>query len=85
MKVNLAAQTFSVSVADAIDYCRDTLKLEQFQGSEATVKFIQTFDHLFDILNSCNLVLRVSKLLFVKATNITGNPFLTKLVNTLSV
>ena len=52
MKVNLAAQTFSASVADAIDYCRDTLKLEQFQGSEATVKFIRTFDHLFDILNS---------------------------------
>ena len=87
MKVNLAAQTFSASVADAIDYCRDTLKLEQFQGSEATVKFIRTFDHLFDIgyLIPAILVLRVSKLLFVKATNITGNPFLMKPVNTLSV
>ena len=29
MKVNLAAQTFSASVADAISYCRDTLKLPQ--------------------------------------------------------
>ena len=54
MKVNLAVQTLSSSVADAIDYCRDTLKLPQFKGSEATVKFIRTFDQLFDILNSRN-------------------------------
>ena len=31
-----------------------TPKLPQFKGSEATVKFICTFDQLFDILNSCN-------------------------------
>ena len=54
MKVKLAAQTLSSSVADAIDYRRDTLKLPQFKGSEATVKFIRTFDQLFDILNSRN-------------------------------
>ncbi len=54
MKVILAAQTFSASVADAIDYCRDTLKLPEFQGSQATVEFIRTFDHLFDVLNSRN-------------------------------
>ena len=54
MKVNLAAQTLSSSVADAIDYCRDNLKLPQFKGSEATVKFIRVFDQLFDILNSRN-------------------------------
>ena len=54
MKVNLAAQTFSTSVADAIEYCCQTLKLEQFQGSEATVKFVRIFDRLFDILNSRN-------------------------------
>ena len=54
MKVNLAAQTFSASVADAIEYCTNTLKLDQFQGSEATVRFLRTFDHLFDILNSRN-------------------------------
>ena len=54
MKVNLAAQAFSSSVADAIEYCANELKLPQFQGSEATVKFLRTFDRLFDILNSRN-------------------------------
>ena len=47
MKVNLAAQTFSSSVADATECCTSTLKLPQFQGSEATLKFIRLFDHLF--------------------------------------
>ena len=54
MKVNLEAQTFSSSVADAIDYCREVLKILQFQDSEETVKFLRIFDHLFDILNSRN-------------------------------
>ena len=54
MKVNLAAQTFSSSVADAIEYCSDVLKLKQFGGSGATIKFIRLFDRLFDILNSRN-------------------------------
>ena len=54
MKVNLAAQTFSSSVADAIEYCSDVLKLKQFVGSGATIKFIRLFDRLFDILNSRN-------------------------------
>ncbi len=54
MKVNLAAQTFSSSVADAIEYCTLTLKLPQFQGSEETVKFIRLFNRLFDVLNSRN-------------------------------
>lgn len=52
MKVNIAAQTLSASVADAIDYCTDVLKLRQFKGSAAMVKFIRVFDDLFDILNS---------------------------------
>ena len=54
MKVNLAAQASSSSVADALQYCSDTLKLPQFQGSTATVKFICIFDRLFDVLNSRN-------------------------------
>ena len=54
MKVDLAAQAFSASVADAIEYCTSVLKLPQFQGSEATVKFIRIIDHLFDILNTRN-------------------------------
>ena len=55
MKVDLAAQVFSASVADAIEYCTNVLKLPQFQGSKATVKFIRHIDHLFDILNTRNL------------------------------
>ena len=54
MKVNLAAQSLSSSVADAIEYCATTLNLPQFQGCEATVKFLRLFDHLFDVLNSRN-------------------------------
>eukprot|EP00795_Rhopilema_esculentum_P005625 gene5625-biopygen7467 len=54
VKVNLAAQSFSSSVASAIEYCRTVLKLKQFEGSEATVQFIRNIDRLFDILNSRN-------------------------------
>ena len=52
MKVDLAAQ--ALSVADAIEYCTNVVKLPQFQGSKATVKFIRHIDHLFDILNTRN-------------------------------
>lgn len=51
MKVRLAAQTLSESVATAIEYCREKI-LEQFAGSEATCSFLKKFNDLFDILNS---------------------------------
>ena len=54
MKVKLAAQTLSSSVADAIAFCDETLHLPKFQNSSATVNFIRIIDHLFDILNSRN-------------------------------
>lgn len=54
MKVNIAAQTLSSSVASAIDHLREDCKLPQFQGSEATTRFIRFFDKLFDCLNSRN-------------------------------
>ena len=41
MKCSLATQTLSNSVASAIDFCRDDLKLEEFKGSEATTEFIR--------------------------------------------
>lgn len=44
MKVKLAVQVISSSVADAIDYCRDVLKLPQFENSFATTKFLRYFD-----------------------------------------
>lgn len=54
MKVYLATQLFSTSVADAIDRCR-SLGLAQFQGSEATVEFIRNVNDTFDVLNSRSL------------------------------
>jgi hypothetical protein len=54
MKVNIAAQTLSASVASAIDFLRDDLHLPQFKGSESTCTFIRNIDKLFDALNSRN-------------------------------
>ena len=82
MKVNLAAQTFSASVADAIEYCTNTLKLDQFQGLEATSVF---FEHL----TTCSiysipaiLVQRDSRLLFERVTKQVGNLSFMKLMIT---
>ena len=58
MKVNLAAQALSSSVADALEYCEGKLRLPQFQGCDPTVKFIRVFDRLFDVLNYRNPLAR---------------------------
>ncbi|KAL2085045.1 hypothetical protein ACEWY4_020563 [Coilia grayii] len=54
MKVHLAAQLFSSSVADALEYCEQELKRPQFSGCGATVHFLRTVDAAFDVLNSRN-------------------------------
>lgn len=54
MKVKLAAQIFSTSVADAIDFCAYDLKYPQFADSAPT-RFIRLINHLFDIFNSINM------------------------------
>lgn len=51
MKVKYAAHTLSSSVANAIKFLEEE-GLEQFKNSDATVKFIQVIDRLFDLLNS---------------------------------
>jgi hypothetical protein len=56
MKVKLATQLLSTSIADAIDFCREDLHLPLFAGSEATTEFIRVFDSLFDIFNSQNVM-----------------------------
>ncbi|GBM08818.1 DNA transposase THAP9, partial [Araneus ventricosus] len=56
MKVKLAAQVLSNSVADALLYLANDLKLEEFQGCEATVEFLKIFNNLFDVLNSRNFL-----------------------------
>jgi hypothetical protein len=55
MKVWVAARVFSNSVADAIDTCRDELKLPAFKGSEATSRFIRVVNDTFDLLNARDL------------------------------
>lgn len=50
MKVKLAAQVLSNSVADALEYCES--RFPQFKGCKATIKFIRMFNDLFDALNS---------------------------------
>ena len=55
MKVKLAAQVLSASVADAIEFCDLDLNVSEFKGSKATVEFLRNFNDLFDILNSRNL------------------------------
>lgn len=54
MKVFLAAQTLSASVADAIEFCWKVLRLPEFKGCEATVQFIRCVDYVFDFLNVRN-------------------------------
>jgi hypothetical protein len=61
MKVDLAAQVFSLSVADALEFCKDILGEPEFQGAEATIKFIRTINNLFDALNSRSKVTEGSK------------------------
>lgn len=53
MKVNIAAQTLSWSVADAIDFCRNS-NIKGIENSEDTTEFLRIVDHWFDILNSRN-------------------------------
>lgn len=56
MKVALAAQTVSKSVADALDFLNDDLQIPIFKDSKATVKFIRMADSLFDSFNSRNVL-----------------------------
>ena len=76
MLSHLAAQVLSSSVADAIDFCRDVVKMKQFEGSEATVIFIRTFDHFFDVLNSRNPFAKGYKSALRVANKSTLNGFL---------
>lgn len=54
MKVRVAVQTLSKSVADALEYCMSVLKLHNFKDAGPTIEFIRIFDQLFDCLNSTN-------------------------------
>ncbi|KAH8009969.1 hypothetical protein HPB51_023025 [Rhipicephalus microplus] len=78
MKVRLAVQTLSSSVADALDFCESTLKLPQFKGAHATAEFIRIFDRLFDVLNSRNPFGRSYKAALRKANEASMRTFFEK-------
>ena len=59
--VKHAAQVFSSSVADSLEYCNTQLHLPQFSGCEETVKFLRIIDAAFDVLNSRNPLGKGSK------------------------
>lgn len=56
MKVSIAAQTFSASVADALTFLEKELQLSDFKFAEETANFTQIINNLFDICNSRSLV-----------------------------
>lgn len=56
LKVKLATELLSDSVADSLEFCLHTLELPQFEGCEETIHFIRTINICFDILNSRNIV-----------------------------
>lgn len=51
MKVRLASQLFSNSVADALNFCCE-LQIAGFDDVEGTVEYLKTINNLFDVLNS---------------------------------
>jgi hypothetical protein len=80
MKVNLAAQTFSDSVADAVEFCRKDLNLPEFSDSEETVTFMRLINRLFDILNSRNPLGKGSKAALAQKNEADWHPFLAEAV-----
>jgi len=54
MKVSLAAQCMSRSVANALEFLGQDLHLSKFTDVAPTVAFIRVIDRLFDTLNSKN-------------------------------
>jgi hypothetical protein len=75
-KVRLAVQTFSSSVADAIDYCRNILKLPQFRESQYT--FAASLTIVFDVLNVRNAL---SKQACKKPLSLTNQQFVSNIFN----
>lgn len=56
MKVRLAVQLLSKSVADSLEYCEHILGLNEFKGCKGTVQFLRVMNDIFDFLNSRSLV-----------------------------
>jgi len=56
MKVSLAAQTLSSSVANTLKTCEEDFKLLEFHGATPTAQFCQIMNDSFDLLNSRNVL-----------------------------
>lgn len=52
MKVKLATQLLSKSVADSLTFCKDKLNIQDFKNCDGTANFITIMNDTFDILNS---------------------------------
>ena len=63
MKMKVAAQTLSLSVAKAIRYLRQTNCPLNFKNSERIETFLSNINDAFDILNSRNLLAKNFKCL----------------------
>lgn len=55
MKIKLATQLLSRSVADALQFCNKVMQLPQLRNVDATVRFIKLMNDAFDILNTHRL------------------------------
>lgn len=56
MKVKLATQLLSLSEANSLEFCKDVLKLKDFENCTATINFIRIFNDAFDIFNSRTII-----------------------------
>ena len=56
MKVKIAKQTLSESVACALEFCANDLNLDDFAGVKSTVYFLCQINNMFDISNSRNML-----------------------------
>ena len=81
MKVKLAAQTLSSSVADASQFCQQELQLEEFQDCTATVEYIRIIDRLFDLLNSRNTLAKGFKAPMRPSNEHIWRPFVLHAIN----
>ena len=70
MKVKLAVQFLSASVASILRYLKRILRLPQFQQCEATANFCQIFNDIFDRLNSRNNLCKVASKRCIDKQNI---------------
>lgn len=60
IKVKLDVQTFSLSVADGLEYCDQDLNIKAFQESEGAVEFCRKINNIFDLLNTRNTFSKLS-------------------------